>query len=536
LRFLATLPIIPAMQRSHRFICAAVTGPLWGVVMALYALPSPGLAAELPPAKVVISELQTGQASASDEFVELYNLGSTPVDVAGWQLRYRNADATGTETTLLAALPGSNLLLPGAYLVVHTTAVAVPAGTLAVTYDASLSVADKTIGLYEPHATTCTLTVHDAVAWGSASQGESTAVSVPANAVQVHMERFAPLADTNSNAVDFSATGAAAGQATPGAPGTSLRASSIPMAAVSTSGNATLPEAAMPGCVVPGSGSSPLPPSSTPPPAAPVAPQSPPPVVHQPASADEETVPAAVAAARNPGLYAPQISELLPNPAKPQTDATHEYIELYNANAAVFDLSGFVLEAGKKHYTFPEGTVLPPKTFRAFYTKDTKLSLANTTGQVRLWDPFEREVAVTDVYQTAKDGQAWIAADKIWQWTVSPTPDAINIVHAPATKKKAAATAASAKTSLSTGSTAGTVRGASSTQAPDQASKQPVAGQSEESFNPLHPGILAVTGVIAVLYGIYEYRHDLANKLYQLRANRSLRRKTRQPAKGRGSR
>ena len=46
------------------------------------------------------------------------------------------------------------------------------------------------------------------------------------------------------------------------------------------------------------------------------------------------------------GLSAPQISELLPNPAGTGNDATDEFIELYNPNDQPFDLSGFVLQTG----------------------------------------------------------------------------------------------------------------------------------------------------------------------------------------------
>jgi hypothetical protein len=46
------------------------------------------------------------------------------------------------------------------------------------------------------------------------------------------------------------------------------------------------------------------------------------------------------------GLAAPQISEVLPNPTPPATDAEGEFIELYNSNNNIFDLSGFSLQAG----------------------------------------------------------------------------------------------------------------------------------------------------------------------------------------------
>lgn len=56
------------------------------------------------------------------------------------------------------------------------------------------------------------------------------------------------------------------------------------------------------------------------------------------------------------GLAAPQISEVLPNPAPPQADANDEFVELYNSNDKAFDLSGFILQVGTTtihKYNFP---------------------------------------------------------------------------------------------------------------------------------------------------------------------------------------
>src|SRR4051794_28184485 len=55
-------------------------------------------ATEWPPsADVLVSELVTGGASANDEFVELYNAGSLPVDLGGLELVY--VTATGSSIT-----------------------------------------------------------------------------------------------------------------------------------------------------------------------------------------------------------------------------------------------------------------------------------------------------------------------------------------------------------------------------------------------------------------------------------------------------
>jgi hypothetical protein len=213
------------------------------------------------------------------------------------------------------------------------------------------------------------------------------------------------------------------------------------------------------------------------------------------------------------GLAAPQISEVLPNPAPPQSDAEDEFIELYNSNGKDFDLSGFVLQSGTTSlhkYTFPDGTIIGPKQFKAFYAGDTNLSLSNTSGQVSLLDPTENVLSQTDQYGMAKDGYAWVSADGLWQWTTIPTPDSINKISAPAVKSSAKASA--------------TAKKGSSHSTPAAASSSASGPSGGTPVSSLHPAVLAGIGSLAVVYGLYEYRNDLANQLYRLRRYREARR------------
>lgn len=229
----------------------------------------------------------------------------------------------------------------------------------------------------------------------------------------------------------------------------------------------------------------------------------------------------------NAGLNAPQISEVLPNPAPPQTDATDEFIELYNPNDATFDLSGYVLRSGSNTfhtYTFPTGQfILQPHEFRAFYAPQTGITLSNSQGQAAVLDPGGNLLAETDIYENAKDGQAWVYADGLWQWTTSSTANASNIIVAPlAAAAKKATKNSSAKTKSATTKLAG------STTTKDQ----PTSGftpQAQQS-RLLHPLVLAVVALVAVLYACYEYRHDIANLLYRFRRYRAHRRNARQIA------
>lgn len=212
---------------------------------------------------------------------------------------------------------------------------------------------------------------------------------------------------------------------------------------------------------------------------------------------------------RNVGKMAPVINEILPNPASPQTDADDEFIELYNPNDSVFDLSGFKLAFGStspRKYTFPEGTVLQPKEFKAFTSGDTSISLSNTQAQVWLLDPNEQVIAQSEPYTKAKDGQSWALDNGAWVWTSRVTPNEMNTISpaAGANSKDKNAAAVLGITDTGSGS------GGSSTATGSN------PGQLDDS-TPLHPYTLAVVGLAAVGYALYEYRHDIGNRLFQLR-------------------
>lgn len=210
------------------------------------------------------------------------------------------------------------------------------------------------------------------------------------------------------------------------------------------------------------------------------------------------------------GLRAPSVTELLPNPFGTGNDSTDEFIEIYNPNKAAFDLSGFSLQSGTTSlhtFTFPKKTMLAPMSFTAFYAKTTGLSLSNTAGQVNLLDPFGSSVSASAAYSKAKDGIGWALAEDKWYWTTSLTPGRANVVKRPAGKQGSSSKASDKKrASAATGGsgTAGTIG----------------AGTGRDSSvdtSPIHTGSLVLIAALALLYGAYEYRRDLANGIYKLR-------------------
>lgn len=221
--------------------------------------------------------------------------------------------------------------------------------------------------------------------------------------------------------------------------------------------------------------------------------------------------------AANIGLKAPVITELLPNPKSPQTDAEDEFIELYNSNDRLFDLSGFKLQVGtetKRTFTFPAGVVLPAKGFRAFLSIDTHLALSNSGSQVALLDPFGKVIASAEAYQKAGEGKAWALAKGSWYWTQKPTPGQANIIENAFSGSSANLSSASKQFATASSSRASS----------DQNGTVAAATDKTSSSLPIHPAILAGAICFAVLYAAYEYRHDFANRLHRFRTYRKTRR------------
>jgi len=220
------------------------------------------------------------------------------------------------------------------------------------------------------------------------------------------------------------------------------------------------------------------------------------------------------------GLKGVQLSELLPNTASPQTDAEDEFIELYNPNDKPFDLSGFMLQTASATsstthtYHFPAGTSIAPHSFKAFKSGQTHLALNNSGGQVWFVDPLGTTVDKSDSYGKTDDGLSWINAGGRWQWTAQPTPGAENKLATPIAASGSSKTATvNGKKVTAVADSSGMVAGASTT-----------AGTDTAPTATVHPLTLAVVIAVALLYGAYEYRYDLANHYRQFRRNRSVRR------------
>jgi hypothetical protein len=228
------------------------------------------------------------------------------------------------------------------------------------------------------------------------------------------------------------------------------------------------------------------------------------------------------------GLAPPQITELLPNPNGSGADASDEFVELYNPNNVSFDLSGFKLSTGltaTHSYIFPAGTSVGPKSFQAFYSDDTNLTLSNSGSEAFLFDPLGTQISETDAYGTAKDGQAWALANGSWYWTTTPTPNSSNVISSSSSSSKTTSSKSSAKPKTSSTKAAAKVKAASTAKgSKGSATSSNTITPLASKTTSLHPRVLAAIGLLVILYAAYEYRHDLANQLYRFRRYREARR------------
>lgn len=112
------------------------------------------------------------------------------------------------------------------------------------------------------------------------------------------------------------------------------------------------------------------------------------------------------------------INEIMPNPAG--KDEEGEWVELYNENSFGIDLSGWYLddaEGGSSPYRIPDGTVIPADSYLVFSAPDLKLSFKNSDDSARLLDP-NKNVNQEVVYMGAQEG--WTYAKRssdVYEWT-----------------------------------------------------------------------------------------------------------------------
>jgi hypothetical protein len=155
---------------------------------------------------VVINEVQTAGASASDEFVELMNRGTCTVPLGSWKLQYRSS-GDGLGVALYTFGAGDSIPAGGRVFVANGSgSFSGKLGTLTP----GMAAAAGQVGLLDD-----TGALVDGVAYGSVSTGtylEGSAAPSPPTSGSI--ARKPDGTDTNNNASDFKT----AATPTPGAP------------------------------------------------------------------------------------------------------------------------------------------------------------------------------------------------------------------------------------------------------------------------------------------------------------------------------
>jgi len=166
-----------------------------------------------PPSTLVVSELQTGGTSASDEFVELANQGAMSVDLGGLEVVY--ATSSGSTVTRKATWAAGTILAPGQRLLIANAA-GVHAVTADATYAGGFAATGGAIALRAIGGSAI-----DALGWGDATNAfvEGTAATAPPAGSSVERAPGALAgngSDTNDNSVDFTVASPPSPRATNG--------------------------------------------------------------------------------------------------------------------------------------------------------------------------------------------------------------------------------------------------------------------------------------------------------------------------------
>jgi Lamin Tail Domain/Collagen triple helix repeat (20 copies) len=152
-------------------------------------------------ADIRVNEVMTGSAgAASNEFVELVNVGTATADISGFRVAYRSAAGT-SDVTLAAAPAGATIPAGGFYLLAGTGYLGSHAPDL--TFSASLAATGGGLAVRDASGA-----ILDSVGYGEATnafvEGHAAAAPPATAAPGSSVDRIPDGHDTNDNAADFS--------------------------------------------------------------------------------------------------------------------------------------------------------------------------------------------------------------------------------------------------------------------------------------------------------------------------------------------
>ena len=198
-----------------------------GTFVAALLLVASGFPATVPPvaalsATVVVSQVYGGGGNTGapyrNDYVELFNRGTTTASLGGWSVQYASATGTGNfSANPIAVLSGS--LAPGQYYLVQlgsggANGALLPTpdatGTISMSATAGkVALVNTTTGLAcNGGSTPCTpaqlATIVDLIGWGTANFFEGAVGPTTSNTTAA-LRNSGGCAETDSNAADFTA-------------------------------------------------------------------------------------------------------------------------------------------------------------------------------------------------------------------------------------------------------------------------------------------------------------------------------------------
>lgn len=116
------------------------------------------------------------------------------------------------------------------------------------------------------------------------------------------------------------------------------------------------------------------------------------------------------------------ISEIFPNPKGSDKDA--EWIEIYNNNNQIIDISGFEIKSKTKKFIFPENSFISQNQFLVI---KPSFSLPNTNGEIEFNYPNGVRIQKIN-YSEAKENQSLAFSGDGFYFSINPTPGYRNII------------------------------------------------------------------------------------------------------------
>lgn len=456
--------------------------------------------AELIGPEVVINEIQTnglGTGTTDQEFVELKNIGGQAADISGWKLQYVPSTGNLANAKYFFVFPANTVIYAGGYLLVSANSyLAELIPRLEYTVNSGFT------GLAATGATVRLANaidiVLDTVGWGTAVIYEGNVAPAPDKGTSIQRKiTGGKTTDSDDNFTDFEMLAIHDPQTENTNPTPSPEPTPTPEPSIEPT-----PEPSAEPTIEP--------------------------TIEPIMEPSPEPTPTPIP---EPTPLPILLNELYIDPASPQTDDQDEWVEVYNPNNEPVDLLGYSIFTGAtfsyKHI-FSASVTIDALGYAIITSGESSLSLSNSSGAAKIVGP-DGQIFDQTTYLSAKEGLAWAKNENNeWLWTTTPTQEMTNLITSLPEPIKKAAAAASVQKSVSSSKKAAATPKPSPT--PKAVTKVKAATSTSGDVvdlvaapSPLPVWLLAILGVLALLYALYEYRFELSNKLYQFRQYRENR-------------